>query len=287
MVNRHSLTAMAASMAILAALAPHVSASPADVAKCDELAALPNDPDNPPDIKGRRDIPPREVAAALAACKAAAATAGAPPRTLFELGRAYEFNRQPAEAAKAYRRAVDAGSSTAMVGLGTLYATGKGVARNPAETRKLFTRAAEAGNPIGMSNLGSLYGAGLGVRVDFAMARSWYAKAAALNDAEAMFQLGLMTEDGDGGPKDDAAAKAWFEKAAALDHAGALGQLGVYAEAGRAGPKDQEAAIAFYKRAAALGDEDAADALKRLRCPFVLKDKSGKPAGNICFDDGN
>jgi len=283
MVDRQVLTAIAASIAMLAALATHGAASPADIARCDELAALPGDSDNPTDIKGRYDIPTREVAAALATCKAAAATADAPRRSLFELGRAYEFSRQPAEAAKAYRRAVDAGSTTAMVGLGALYATGKGVKQNTAEARKLFTRSAEAGDPIGMVNLGSIYGAGLGVRVDYAMARSWYAKAAALNDAEAMFQLGLMTQDGDGGPKDDAAAKAWFEKAAALDHAGSLERLGAYAEAGRFGPKDQAAAIAFYKKAAALGDQDAADALKRLQCPFALKDKNGQAAGHICF----
>ena len=120
--------------------------------------------------------------------------------------------------------------------------------------------------------------------VDFAKARSWYAKAAAANSAEAIYQLGLMTQDGDGGPKDDAAAKALFEKAAALDHHGALERLGAYAEAGRAGPKDEQTAIAFYKQAAALGDDDAADALKRLKCPFTLKNKNGQPAGRICFD---
>ena len=92
-----------------------------------------------------------------------------------------------------------------------------------------------------------------------------------------------MTQDGDGGPKDDAAAKALFEKAAALDHHGALERLGAYAEVGRAGPKDEQAAIAFYKQAAALGDDDAADALKRLKCPFALKDKNGKAVGHICF----
>jgi TPR repeat protein len=74
-----------------------------------------------------------------------------------------------------------------------------------------------------------------------------------------------MTQDGDGGPKDDAAAKILLEKAAALDHHGALERPGAYAEAGRAGPKDEQAAIAFYKQAAALGDDDAADALKRLK----------------------
>jgi TPR repeat protein len=99
-----------------------------------------------------------------------------------------------------------------------------------------------------------------------------------------MFQLGMMTQDGDGGPKDDAAAKGWFEQAAALNHAGALERLGDYAETGRAGPKDRAAAVAFYKKAAALGDEDAQEALKRIRCPYTLKDKNGKVAGSICYD---
>jgi uncharacterized protein len=121
-----------------------------------------------------------------------------------------------------------------------------------------------------MINLGSVYGAGIGVPVDFAKSRSWFEKAAAANSAEAMFQLGMMTQDGDGGPEDDPAAKARFEKAAALDHAG--------------GAKDAEAALAYYKKAAALGDEDAQASLERLRCPFTLKDKSGKVVGNICHD---
>ena len=271
--------AMSASKARVDALT-----APADIATCDRLAAHPGDPDKPADVKGSLDIAPPDVATALKACKTAAAAPDAPRRVQFELGRAYEFNRQPASAAIAYRKAVEAGSTSAMVGLGALYAKGTGVKTNGAEARKLFERAAAAGDPLGMSNLGSMYGAGIGGPVDFALARSWFAKAIAANSAEAMFQLGLMTQDGDGGPKDDAAAKALFERAAALDHGGALERMGAYAEAGRAGPKDQQAAIAFYKKAAALGDDDAADALKRLRCPFALKDKNGQPVGSICFD---
>ena len=60
--------------------------------------------------------------------------------------------------------------------------------------------------------------------------------------------------------------------------------LGEYAEQGRAGDKDEKAALAFYSKAAELGDEEAAAALERLRCPFSLKDKDGKPAGRVCFD---
>ena len=262
-------------------------AAPADIATCDRLAAHPDDSDKPADVKGTLDIAGADVTAALRACKAAAAAADAPRRIWFELGRAYEFNRQPAEAAYAYRKAVNAGNTSAMVGLGVLLINGVGVKTNLTEARSLIEKAANAGDVGGMNNLASIYGAGLGIPVNFAMARKWYARAAEGNSSESMFQLGLMIQDGDGGPKDDTAAKALFEKAAARDHAGALERLGAYAEAGRAGPKDDKAAIAFYQKGAALGSEDAAKALERLRCPFAMKDNNDKMVGRICFDGKN
>ncbi len=269
---------------VITTCAMAAGAQSSDSATCDRLAAYPDDPDKPPGVAGNYEIPAGDIATALKACKAAAHAADATHRTRFELGRAYEFGRQHAEAAKAYRKAIEAGSTSAMVGLAGLYAKGAGVKADPAEARKLFERAAAAGNPLGMLNLGSVYGAGIGVPVDFARARGWFEKAAAANSGEAMFQLGMMTQDGDGGTKDDAAAKAWFEKAAALDHAGALERLGAYAEDGRAGAKDMTAAVAYYKKAAALGDEDAQASLERLRCPYTLKDKGGKVVGSICYD---
>jgi tetratricopeptide (TPR) repeat protein len=173
-------------MSVAAALAQST-----DIATCDRLAAYPDDPDKPTGVAGNYEIPAAEIATALKACKAASGAADAPQRIWFELGRAHEFSRQPAEALKAYRKAIDAGSTSAMVGLGGVYANGSGVKANAAEARKLFEQAAAAGNPLAMANLGSIYGAGVGVPVDFAKARSWYEKAAAANSAEAMFQLGM------------------------------------------------------------------------------------------------
>lgn len=271
--------------AVLCPLLPAIAAPP-DIAACDRLAAHPTDPDRPADVKGNLEIADADVPAALRACTAAAKSPDAPRRIWMELGRAYEFARQPAQAANAYRKAADAGSSSAMAGLGVLLINGNGIKKNIAEGRTLIEKAANAGDVEGMINLGSLYGAGVGGKTDFALARLWYAKAVEANSSEAMYQLGLMTQDGDGGPKDDVAAKALFERAAALDHADALERLGAYAEAGRAGEKDAKAAIAYYKRAAALGNEDAGRALERLRCPFALRDRDGKSAGRICFDGG-
>ena len=109
------------------------------------------------------------------------------------------------------------------------------------------------------------------------------AKAAEANSAEAEFQLGLMTAEGTGGPKDDAAARALFEKTAARGHAEAMVWIGGFAEVGRGGPQDAALAKSYYEKAAALGNEEAKARLKRIECPYVLKDKRGDVMTHLCF----
>ena len=128
-------------------------AQSADLVLCDRLAADPTDPDKPPDVKGTRDIAPSDVATAIKFCKVAAARER---RALYQLGRAYAANQQLSEAIGAYRRAIDKSSTSAMVELGVLLATGSGVPKDEAQARKLFERAAEAGNPRGVTNLAAL-----------------------------------------------------------------------------------------------------------------------------------
>jgi TPR repeat protein len=273
----------AASIA-LALLAPAIAARPAlaqsaDLVLCDRVAADPGDPDKPKDIQGTPAIAPSDVAIAIKFCKIAAAKSR---RALYELGRAYAANKQMPEAVAAYRRAAEQGSTAAMVELGVLLGTGAGVAKDEAQARKLFERAAAAGNPRGMTDLAALPGSG-GAAMDPAKQHALLAKAADGNSAEAQFQLGLMYANGSGGPQDDVAARALFEKAAAQGHAGALDWMGAFAQSGRGGPKDAGAAKAYYEKAAALGDEDAKAALKRLDCPYVIKDKQGRVVTNLCF----
>ncbi len=169
-----------------------------------------------------------------------------------------------------------------MVELGVHLATGSGTPEDRGQARLLFERAAAAGNPRGVINLAALPGGG-GAPSDPAKTRASLAKAAETNSAEAQYQLGLMTADGVGGPKDDVAARALFERAAAQNHPGALERMGAFAQGGRGGPQDSSAAKAYYERAAALGDEDAKAALKRVECPYVMKDKRGNVVTNLCF----
>lgn len=253
-------------------------AQSADLVLCDRLAADPADPDKPADVKGVSDIAPSDIATAIKFCRIAGNSSR---RALFELGRAYAANKQPAEAISAWRRAADKGSTSAMVELGVVYATGAGVGKDDEQARKLFERAAQGGNPRGISNLAALSGAG-GAPSDPVKAREMLSKAAETN-AEAQYQLGLMLANGTGGPKDDAGARSLFEKASAQNHPGALEQMGEFSEEGRGGPKDSAAAKAYYQKAADLGDEDAKKALKRMQCPYAIRDKRGNLVTTLCF----
>jgi TPR repeat protein len=264
--------------ACLIALAPSLAhAQSADLVLCDRLAADPSDSDKPADVKGVPEIAAADIATAIKFCKQAANSSR---RALYELGRAYAANQQTGEAAGAWRKAADKGSTSAMVELGVLYGTGAGVAKDEAAARKLFERAAAAGNPRGVTNLAALGGAS--TSTDPARGRELLSKSAETN-AEAQYQLGLMLAEGTGGPKDDAAARSMFEKAAAQNHPGALERMGAFAQEGRGGPKDSAAAKSYYQRAADLGNEDAKAELKRMECPVVLKDKRGNVVSNLCF----
>jgi TPR repeat protein len=239
----------------------------------------PNHPDKPADIKGAAAIAPPDIPIAIRYCKTAA---GASRRALFELGRAYAAGQKFPEAIAAYRKAVDRGSTAAMVELGLLLQSGTGLTADLQQARSLFERAAAAGNPRGATSFVALSGSG-GLPSDPVEARSMLEKDAAANSAEAQFQLGVMYAEGTGGPKDDAAARALFEKAAAQGHAQALDWAGNFAETGRGGPKNADAAKAYYQQAAALGNEDAKAALRRMECPYVVKDKRGRVVSTLCF----
>jgi TPR repeat protein len=265
-------------VAFVIAVAPALThAQSADLVLCDRLAADPADPDKPVDVKGVGDVAPSDIATAIKFCRQAA---NGSRRAMYQLGRAYAAHNQMPDAMAAWRRAADKGSTSAMVELGVLYGTGTGVAKDEGQARKLFERAAQAGNPRGISNLAALGGGS--AAADPARSRELLAKAAETN-AEAQYQLGMMLAEGTGGEKDDVRARALFEKAAAQNHPGALERMGAFALEGRGGAKDKDAAKGYYQRAAALGDENAKAALKKMDCPFTIKDKRGNFVSNLCF----
>ncbi len=276
--SRPAFVAIPIVLALMSVLPSSAHAQSADLVLCDRLAADPSDPDKPADVRGVAEIAASDVATAIKFCRVASAGSR---RAMYQLGRAYNANRQGAEAVAAYRKAADKGSTSAMVELGVIYATGAGVAQDEAQARKLFERAAEAGNARGVTNLAALSKGG-GAPADPVRARALLAKSAETN-AEAQYQLGMMMAEGVGGAKDDVAARGLFEKAAAQGHPGALERMGAFAQSGRGGAQDTSAAKAYYEKAAALGNEDAKAALKRAECPYAIKDKRGNLVTNLCF----
>src|SRR5262245_6388690 len=177
----------------VASLEPPAYGQSADLVLCDRLAADPTDPDKPKDVKGAAGIAQSDLATAIKFCKVASA---ASRRALYQLGRAYAANQQLPEAASAYRKAADKGSTSAMVELGVLLATGSGVPKDQAQARKLFERAAAGDNPRGATNLAALNESGGGAPADPGQTRAALAKAAETNSAEAQYQLGMMIAEG-------------------------------------------------------------------------------------------
>lgn len=252
------------------------SAQSADIVLCDRLAADPDDPDRPADVKGVAKIAASDIATAIKFCRTR--------RALYNLGRAYAANQQPQDAIAAWRKAAGKGNTTAMVELGVLYADGNGVTKDEAQAKKLFERASQAGNPRGTMNLAALTERGGGAAMSPQAKRGLLEKAAANNSPEAQYQLGLMFAEGTGGSKDDAAARALYEKASAQNHVPALERLGAFVLAGRGGPKDEAAGKSYLERSAALGNDDAKETLRRAACPFQIRDKSGKnKITDLCF----
>lgn len=286
MLKRSAAVSIASSLAgVLLALAVGDAPRPAhaqsaDLVLCDRVAADPADPDKPANVPGVAQIAPSDIAIAVKYCRAAAASSR---RALYQLGRAYAANHQLAEAVGVWRKAADKGSTSAMVELGLLDLSGSGVAKDPEQARALFLRAAQGGNARAAAELAALATNNGGTPSDPVEARALLEKAVATNSAEAEFQLGWMLATGLGGPQDDVGARSLFEKAAAQNHPEALDWMGNFAESGRGGPKDKDAAKNYYQRAAALGNEDAKAALKRLECPFVIKDKRGKFVSYVCM----
>src|SRR5262245_32338921 len=284
MTKRSRVVSMACHIGLLAlaGACAHSSAraQSADLVLCDRLAAEPSDPDKPKDIAGVSAIAPADIATGIKFRRTASGSSRTGP---YPLGRAYAANQQMPDAISTYRKAAEKGSTAAMVELGVMYGTGTGIRKDEAEARKLFERAAEAGNPRGVTNLAAISQGGGGTPADPTKSRAMLLRAAEKNSPEAQYQLGLMLEDGVGGPKDEVAARSLFEKAAAQNHAGALERMGEFAQKGRGGPQDSDAAKAYYERAAALGNEDAKDALQRLKCRYVIKDKRGNVVTNLCF----
>lgn len=134
-------------------------------------------------------------------------------------------------ALSSFQSAAEQGRPEAQLGLGVMYAVGKGVPQNFAEAVKWYRLAAEQGDATAQYSLGVMYDKGLGVPQDYAQAVKWWRLAAEQGHAAAQEMLGGMYAIGKGVPQDFAEGYAWLNVAAAQGGAKAIELRDLAAEA--------------------------------------------------------
>jgi TPR repeat protein len=160
-------------------------------------------------------------------------------------------------AVELYEKAVDSGSTNAMVNLGVCYERGHAVAKSAVKAVELYQRASDLGNTNAMANLGVCYANGDGVSKSAEKAVELYQRASDLGDATATTYLGVCYENGDGVSKSAEKAVELYQRASDLGDATATTYLGVCYENGDGVSKSAEKAVELYQRASDLGDATA------------------------------
>jgi TPR repeat protein len=161
------------------------------VDSCDTAANSTHDLDR---VAGATGLLDRDVKApqAIADCKRALEKYPDNRHLAYNLARAYDLNKDYANAKLWYEQAAEAGSAAAMDGLGNLYMNGNGVTEDDNLAAAWFQKSADLGDADGMLNLGILYESGLGVPEDSAMARKWYTASSKAGNAGAQALLDMM-----------------------------------------------------------------------------------------------
>ncbi|EGB06372.1 hypothetical protein AURANDRAFT_29293 [Aureococcus anophagefferens] len=115
------------------------------------------------------------------------------------------------KAAKIYRRAVELGDVDAIVNLGLLHETGRGVKLDKKKAERLYRAAADRGHATAQDNLGNV----LRSEEKFEEAVRYFVLAADQGYTNAEHNLGYCYHTGKGTEVDLGKARYWYERAAA------------------------------------------------------------------------
>ena len=185
----------------------------------------------------------------------------------------------PAEAARLYRQAADAGNAFAATELGVLYKLGKGVPKDLDKAAALWRTASAAGDAVAYSNLAILYRQRARGRDDAAEAGRWSRRGAEAGEPEAMVMHArnlLFGQEGQG--RDVDGAFDWLAKSLAAGNGWAAGTLAGLASGtlkepapGLLSATERDRALVVLARAGHLeGNPLAQEALR-----LVFKDREG------------
>lgn len=147
----------------------------------------------------------------------------------------------------AYSRAAQSQSSPALVNLGYLHETGRGVPKDISKAMSYYRQAAELGNPVALYNLGRSYYTGTnGLPLDWSAARRYLDHASGEGLVAAQHLLGQLNLD----QNQASNAVVWFTRAAEHGFVPSMCSLASLHHYGRGVPVDMARAIQWYRRAA-------------------------------------
>ena len=145
------------------------------------------------------------------------------------------------------------GDPEAQLALGSLYASGTGVATDPGKAFKWHRKAADQGLARAQYQLGLDYADGTGIKPDKSVAVHWFHEAAQKGLAQAQLELGLCYLDGRGINPNGTEALKWFRTASSQGLAGADYEIGLCYLQGVGVAKDIQEGIQWTTRAAEKG----------------------------------
>ena len=246
-----------------------ILAQSVDASDCDRFAASDFDKQSrAPGVPFSKIDP----AKAIPACADAVARRPIDARLVYQLGRAYDANKDFANALSFFRKSADDGFALAEVNLGSLYFNGQGVARDFKEAAKWDRLAADQGLAPAQSNLGLMYIHGQGVEVDYVEGQRLLRLAADQNFAPALKALGDLFAEGTGVDQNYAQAAKLYRLAADQGYAPAQTSLGALYANGRGVERSYVEAMRWYGLAA---DQDSSGARAAI-APPADADASGR-----------
>lgn len=133
--------------------------------------------------------------------------------------------RRASDAAKWFKKAMEAGDLSGTYYYGKLLLDGNGVERNENDGFNYILRAAREGFPMAQYVTGECYLNGTGTTKNVETAYEWIGKAAAMNVAKAQFALGMAYATGDGLPADYRLGLIWLTKSADNGYARRVAKL--------------------------------------------------------------
>ena len=227
---------------------------------CDRYAASEFDKQSPVPGRPFAKIDPK---LAIPACLEAVSKAPDSVRFNFQLGRAYDANRQFSEARDYFLKAAQSNFALAQVNLASLYFNGQGVAQDYREAARWNCLAADQGLAPAQANLGAMYIRGQGVARDYAEAARLLNLAAAQGFAAAQNSLGALYASGKGVAQSFAEAVRYYRLAADQGYAPAQANLGAMYANGQGVERNYTEAMKWYGLATDQGYDSTPVAIAR------------------------